>query len=192
MADPSDWERIVDNFFIGFVNRLDVCNPSNIQNIERYEQTRRDCQLVFDEFMPPLERLVQQFDTPPPNTDTDTIRIPLLEQLILRIEEIMHSTVFVDIHETNQPAQPELGIPGHQGRSEFSLPNRFSELQNLRTRLIERRDVLIERRDVVTRDISNGGPNGGPNGGRKKRRKSMKKKRSFKKKKNTKKRRRMY
>jgi len=172
MADPSDWERIVDNFFIGFVNRLDVCNPSNIQNIERYEQTRLDCQSVFQDFMPPLERLVQQFDTPPPNTDTDTIRIPLLQQLILRIEEIMHSTVFVNIHETNQRAQPELGIPGHQGRSEFSLPNRFSELQNLRTRLIESRDVLIERRDVVTRDISNGGPDGG----RKKRRKSMKKK----------------
>jgi hypothetical protein len=204
MADPSDWERIVDNFFIGFVNRLDVCNPSNIQNIERYEQTRLDCKLVFDEFMPPLERLVQQFDTPPPNTDTDTIRIPLLEQLILRIEEIMHSTVFANIHETNQRAQPELGIRGHQGRSEFSLPNRFYDLQELRTRLIESRDVLIERRDVPTGIISNGDPNGGPNGGpdgdpdggpnggRKKRRKSMKKKRSFKKKKNTKKRRRMY
>jgi hypothetical protein len=176
MADPSDWERIVDNFFIGFLNRLDVCNPSNIQNIERYEQTRLDCKLVFEEFMPPLERLVQQFDTPPPNTDTDTIRIDLLEQLILRIEEIMHSTVFVNIHETNQPAQPELGILGHQGRSEFGLPNRFSELQNLRTR-------LIESRDVPTGIISNGGPDGG----RKKRRKSMKKKRSFKKKKNTKK-----
>jgi hypothetical protein len=200
MADPSDWEIIVDNFFIGFVNRLDACNPSNIenniQNIERYEQTRRDCQSVFQDFMPPLERLVQQFDTPPPNTDTDTIRIPLLQQLILRIEEIMHSTVFVNIHETNQPAQPELGIEGHQGRSELSLPNHFSELQNLRTRLIESRDVLIERPDVVTRHISNGGPNGdpdgGPDGGRKKRRKSMKKRRSFKKKKNTKKRRRMY
>jgi hypothetical protein len=181
MADPSDWERIVDNFFIGFVNRLDACNPSNIenniQNIERYVQTRRDCQLVFQEFMPPLERLVQQFDTPPPNTDTDTIRIPLLQQLILRIEEIMHSTVFVNIHETNQPTQPELGIEGHQGRSELSLVNHFDKLQELMTRLIERRDVL-------TGIISSGG--------RKKRRKSMKKKRSFKKKKNTKKRRRMY
>jgi hypothetical protein len=179
MADPSDWERIVDNFFIGFTNRLDACNPSNIenniQNIERYNRTREDCQLVFQDFMPSLERMVYQIETVPPSIIT--ITITLVEQLISRIEEIMHSTVFENIEQTNQPAQPEFGIEGHQGRSELNLINHYDKLQELMTRLIERRGVL-------TGHISSGG--------RKKRRKSMKKRRKLKKKKNTKKRRLMY
>ena len=174
MADPTE-EIVVNNFFMGFMNRLNACNPSNIenniQNIEQYNQTRENCQQVFRDFMPTLETLVQRLNTPPPNTNT--IRISLIDLLILGINEVLlHSVIFENIEQTNQPAQPEFGIEGHQGRSELSLVNHYDKLQELRTRLIDRRDEL-------TGHISSGG--------RKKRRKSMKKRRKLKKKKNTKK-----
>ena len=177
MADPRDWERIVNNFFVGFNGHLEACNPSNIenniQNIERYNRTRENCQQVFRDFMPALERMVEQIETH--NSTAGTLS--LIDLLIPRINRVLNSEAFENIEQTNQPAQPEFGIEGHQGRSELSLVNHYERLHDLMTRLIDRRSVL-------TGHISSGG--------RKKRRKSMQKRRNLKKKKNTKKRRRMY
>ncbi len=177
MADPRDWERIVNNFFVGFMVHLDACNPSrienNIQNINEYNRTRENCQQVFRYFVPNLERMVEQIERVPPTANT----VGLIDLLIPRINRVLNSAAFENIEQTSQPAQPEFGIEGHQGRSELSLVNHYERLHYLMTR-------LIERRDAITGYISSGG--------RKKRKKSMEKKRSSKKKKNTKKRRRMY
>ena len=117
--------------------------------------------------MPSLGRMVEQIGTLPPSTMT----VGVIDILIPRIDELLHSTTFANIEQTNQPAQPELGIEGHQGRAELSLVNHYETLQNFMTRLRNRRDILSGH-------ISSGG--------RKKYRKSYrKKKKTQRKKKNT-------
>lgn len=142
-TERLDWRNRVwlHNFFYDFERELELCRPEsleqNIQNTQRYNQTRERCQFIFNYYLSRVERIVREVETTQPTR-------AMVEELQSCLEDILRLDIFEgiidEVSERILPEEHQITNPMSQGNNqtwtESSLVNHYNTIYRYYMRVI--------------------------------------------------------